>query len=182
MGCYDQRGSVIGLVTLSAFAPSARLRSTPSLRCLAPRTSQPTISRCLAAHTTHRRAGLAWAIAPLRRSISGRELRGPHRYWTICAAVWANILRSLTLIAPLPAIPAQDGAASSQHVSFTALDFKVLGMPAPKVAQDMCWLRNKEGFFKGGIGRYNSSPMSTCGVRRQHRCLRSTSFEYNGDK
>ncbi|EPX77153.1 D-Ala-D-Ala carboxypeptidase family metallohydrolase [Litoreibacter arenae] len=47
------------------------------------------------------------------------------------------------------------GAASSQHMKFTALDFKVSGMSAPDVAQALRWLRDKEGFFKGGIGRYN---------------------------
>lgn len=48
-----------------------------------------------------------------------------------------------------------DGAASSQHMEFTALDFKVRGMAAPEVAQALRWLRDKERFFEGGIGRYN---------------------------
>lgn len=48
------------------------------------------------------------------------------------------------------------GAKGSQHMKFNALDFKVSGMAAPDVAQALRWLRDKEGFFKGGIGRYNS--------------------------
>ncbi|HEY9037683.1 MAG TPA: D-Ala-D-Ala carboxypeptidase family metallohydrolase [Roseovarius sp.] len=48
------------------------------------------------------------------------------------------------------------GASGSQHMEFTALDFTVLGMPAAEVATALRWLRDKEGFFKGGIGRYNS--------------------------
>ena len=48
------------------------------------------------------------------------------------------------------------GAKGSQHMQFTALDFKVSGMAAPDVAQALRWLRDKEGFFKGGIGEYNS--------------------------
>lgn len=48
------------------------------------------------------------------------------------------------------------GASASQHMKFTALDFKVRGMPAPEVATALRWLRDKEGFFTGGIGRYNS--------------------------
>jgi len=47
------------------------------------------------------------------------------------------------------------GATSSQHMKFLALDFKVSGMVAPDVAQALRWLRDEEGFFKGGIGRYN---------------------------
>lgn len=47
------------------------------------------------------------------------------------------------------------GAKGSQHMQFTALDFKVSGMEAPEVAKALRWLRDKEGFFKGGIGRYN---------------------------
>ena len=47
------------------------------------------------------------------------------------------------------------GATGSQHMQFTALDFKVSGMAAPDVAQALRWLRDVEGFFKGGIGRYN---------------------------
>ncbi|WP_298566813.1 D-Ala-D-Ala carboxypeptidase family metallohydrolase [uncultured Aliiroseovarius sp.] len=49
-----------------------------------------------------------------------------------------------------------NGATRSQHVRFCALDFKVSGMAAPDVAQALRWLRDKEGFFTGGIGRYNS--------------------------
>jgi hypothetical protein len=41
-------------------------------------------------------------------------------------------------------------------VQFTALDFQVRGMAAPDVAQALRWLRDKEGLFTGGIGRYNS--------------------------
>ncbi|WP_133486878.1 D-Ala-D-Ala carboxypeptidase family metallohydrolase [Aliiroseovarius marinus] len=48
------------------------------------------------------------------------------------------------------------GAKSSQHMAFRALDFKVSGMDAPQVATALRWLRDKEGFFTGGIGRYNS--------------------------
>ena len=48
------------------------------------------------------------------------------------------------------------GAKQSQHMKFCALDFKVSGMKAPEVAKALRWLRDKEGFFKGGIGRYNS--------------------------
>ncbi|SPF78741.1 hypothetical protein ALP8811_02672 [Aliiroseovarius pelagivivens] len=48
------------------------------------------------------------------------------------------------------------GATSSQHMAFRALDFKVSGMDAPQVATALRWLRDKEGFFTGGIGRYNS--------------------------
>lgn len=48
------------------------------------------------------------------------------------------------------------GAKGSQHMKFTALDFKVSGMAAPDVAQALRWLRDEEGFFRGGIGRYNS--------------------------
>jgi hypothetical protein len=47
------------------------------------------------------------------------------------------------------------GATGSQHMKFTALDFKVSGMSAPDVAQALRWLRDKESFFQGGIGRYN---------------------------
>lgn len=47
------------------------------------------------------------------------------------------------------------GATGSQHMQFTALDFKVRGMAAPDVAQALRWLRDKEGLFKGGVGRYN---------------------------
>lgn len=48
------------------------------------------------------------------------------------------------------------GAKASQHMAFRALDFKVSGMAAPEVATALRWLRDKEGFFTGGIGRYNS--------------------------
>ena len=48
------------------------------------------------------------------------------------------------------------GASGSQHMQFTALDFRVQGMNAPDVAQALRWLRDKENFFQGGIGRYNS--------------------------
>ncbi|MDE9449800.1 caspase family protein [Aliiroseovarius sp. Z3] len=48
------------------------------------------------------------------------------------------------------------GAKASQHMKFCALDFKVSGMPAPEAAKALRWLRDKEGFFTGGIGRYNS--------------------------
>ncbi|GHE98262.1 hypothetical protein GCM10016455_18690 [Aliiroseovarius zhejiangensis] len=48
------------------------------------------------------------------------------------------------------------GARQSQHMKFCALDFKVSGMTAPEAAKALRWLRDKEGFFKGGIGRYNS--------------------------
>lgn len=48
------------------------------------------------------------------------------------------------------------GAKRSQHMRFCALDFKVSGMPAPQAAKALRWLRDKEGFFKGGIGKYNS--------------------------
>ncbi|UWQ36633.1 caspase family protein [Leisingera aquaemixtae] len=48
------------------------------------------------------------------------------------------------------------GAAGSQHMQFTALDFQVRGMAAPGVAHALRYLRDKEGLFKGGIGRYNS--------------------------
>ncbi len=47
------------------------------------------------------------------------------------------------------------GATGSQHMKFNALDFQVSGMAAPDVAQALRWLRDKEGFFEGGIGRYN---------------------------
>ena len=49
-----------------------------------------------------------------------------------------------------------DGATNSQHMKFAALDFKVPGMNAAEVAMALRWLRDKEGQFKGGIGRYNS--------------------------
>jgi lysophospholipase L1-like esterase len=49
-----------------------------------------------------------------------------------------------------------DGAAGSLHMEFNALDFRVLGMPAPDVAEALRWLRDKDGFFTGGIGRYNA--------------------------
>lgn len=48
------------------------------------------------------------------------------------------------------------GASASQHMAFRALDFQVSGMDAPKVAMALRWLRDKEGFFSGGVGRYNS--------------------------
>ncbi len=60
-------------------------------------------------------AGHAWAIAPIRR-ISGRELRGPHRCWTLCAAVWANISRSLTLIAPCRQYLYRSGGKQSAYL------------------------------------------------------------------
>ncbi|WP_425093043.1 D-Ala-D-Ala carboxypeptidase family metallohydrolase [Tropicimonas sp. S265A] len=44
----------------------------------------------------------------------------------------------------------------SLHMKFSALDFRVSGMAAPDVAEVLRWLRDKEGLFKGGIGRYNS--------------------------
>ncbi|MFW5641536.1 MAG: D-Ala-D-Ala carboxypeptidase family metallohydrolase [Roseicyclus sp.] len=47
------------------------------------------------------------------------------------------------------------GAASSLHMTFNALDFKVSGMAAPDVAMALRWLRDKEGLFHGGIGRYD---------------------------
>lgn len=47
------------------------------------------------------------------------------------------------------------GATASQHVQFRALDFTVSGMAAPDVAQALRYLRDEEGFFKGGVGRYN---------------------------
>lgn len=49
-----------------------------------------------------------------------------------------------------------DGAASSLHMQFNALDFKVSRMAAPDVAMALRWLRDKEGLFSGGVGRYNS--------------------------
>lgn len=48
------------------------------------------------------------------------------------------------------------GAKQSQHMKFCALDFKVSGMSAPEAAKALRWLRDKEGFFTGGIGRYSS--------------------------
>jgi lysophospholipase L1-like esterase len=47
------------------------------------------------------------------------------------------------------------GASESLHTTFNALDFKVSGMAAPDVAMALRWLRDKEGLFVGGIGRYN---------------------------
>lgn len=47
------------------------------------------------------------------------------------------------------------GASASQHTQFRALDFRVSGMSQLDVAQALRWLRDKEGFFKGGVGRYN---------------------------
>ncbi|WP_146347174.1 D-Ala-D-Ala carboxypeptidase family metallohydrolase [Phaeobacter marinintestinus] len=49
-----------------------------------------------------------------------------------------------------------DGASSSLHMQFNALDFKVRAMSAPAVAMALRWLRDKDGLFVGGIGRYNS--------------------------
>lgn len=49
-----------------------------------------------------------------------------------------------------------DGASGSMHMQFNALDFKVRAMSAPAVAMALRWLRDKEGLFVGGIGRYNS--------------------------
>lgn len=49
-----------------------------------------------------------------------------------------------------------DGAENSQHMRFTALDFKVPGVDPAEVATALRWLRDKEGLFQGGIGRYNS--------------------------
>lgn len=48
------------------------------------------------------------------------------------------------------------GAKASQHMKFTALDFKVRGMKAPDVAAALRMLRDRENLFVGGIGRYNS--------------------------
>ena len=48
------------------------------------------------------------------------------------------------------------GARSSQHMKFCALDFKVSGMAAPDVAMALRIMRDREGLFLGGIGRYNS--------------------------
>lgn len=47
------------------------------------------------------------------------------------------------------------GAKGSKHMEFNALDFKVSGMSQPDVAMALRWLRDKEEFFTGGIGRYN---------------------------
>ncbi len=76
-------------------------------------------------------AGLAWAIALIRRSISGRELLGPHRYWTICAAVSANISRSLTLIAPCLQYLHRRGGKQSAHVIHRA-GFQSIGQVRAK--------------------------------------------------
>ena len=87
--------------------------------------------------------------------------------------VWANIAKTAQVIDHLrdrlgkpiaitnayrsPAYNACiGGATASQHVQFRALDFRVSGMNAPDVAQALRYLRDKEGFFKGGVGRYNS--------------------------
>ncbi|MEY8842903.1 D-Ala-D-Ala carboxypeptidase family metallohydrolase, partial [Cribrihabitans sp. XS_ASV171] len=48
------------------------------------------------------------------------------------------------------------GAGSSLHMQFNALDFQVRGMAAPEVAMALRWMRDREGLFTGGIGRYNS--------------------------
>ncbi|WP_102107780.1 D-Ala-D-Ala carboxypeptidase family metallohydrolase [Oceaniglobus roseus] len=47
-------------------------------------------------------------------------------------------------------------ASQSVHMSFHALDFQVSGMAAPEVAMALRWLRDREGLFAGGIGRYNT--------------------------
>ncbi len=49
-----------------------------------------------------------------------------------------------------------DGAEGSQHMQFSALDFKVSGTDPAEVATALRWLRDKEGLFQGGIGRYNT--------------------------
>ena len=99
-------------------------------------------------------------------SCSGKNTYPPRTLWTNIAKT-AQVLDHLRdrLGKPIAITNAYrapaynsciDGAKSSQHMSFTALDFQVSGMAAPEVAQSLRWLRDKEGFFMGGIGRYNS--------------------------
>ena len=47
------------------------------------------------------------------------------------------------------------GATSSQHMTFRALDFAVKGLSAFDAADALRVLRDKQGLFSGGIGRYN---------------------------
>lgn len=47
-------------------------------------------------------------------------------------------------------------ATNSLHMQFNALDFKVSGMAAPDAAMALRVMRDREGLFVGGIGRYNS--------------------------
>ena len=48
------------------------------------------------------------------------------------------------------------GAAGSQHLRFSALDFRVTGLSAAEAGQALRWMRDREGAFSGGIGIYNS--------------------------
>lgn len=67
------------------------------------------------------------------------------------AIVITNAYRTAAYNACLP-----DTAATSRHVVFNALDFKVENMAAPEAAMALRVLRDREGLFVGGIGRYNS--------------------------